>query len=872
MNKKKEYALILASRGLRVFPLRPNSKIPAIKEWQHRASVEPSQIEAWFEQVPEMNYAVVCGYEVQVLDLDIKNGKDGVSACSQMCSENLAAYREAYLTVSTPSEGLHYYLQSVPGAKTTHRPDGIDYQSYGAYVVGPGCIAEGKEYRLLSKSFSLAPPLSGESLGKLEAVPEQPNTRLTNEEDTPSHGMDSALLREINPDLPYDAWRDAIFAFRNLGGSKEDLQAWSEEGESWDESAFLKVCNSYDPDCPTKLGYRRLKEIATQYPAPLKVRIPQPLEDVSAMRDQVLADLCQILESHGNRPTKEHHEGLKVVVEAMVNGCHSNEKFRIAFPLETGMGKTTAVVALLKSLQHTDRTVLICAERIDQLGDLREELIQGGVNPDQVGIFHTSDKHRGTVPAIAEEALPFVQFLLASHNRIKADTGRATHERLLWVQRKGGVWCQRDLTVWDESLLTTKPIYVERTKMREEISAYQIRLEERKRGLNADTLRQGSELYQFFQSVDELLKGTDEGDAHYDFASKCELSRHPSDYLPQVSGFSCLEILLKHYSTGSVRQLSASSGKVLVQFVEEVDDTFDKIVILDASSRIRDLVKADNTIAIYKLPLSKEYDQVTMLQADTKSSKEALKKEKYRGLLYQEVVCILESLPKDEEVLIFTYKDYKEELAHFIHMQHPFRTVHILHWGQHRASNRYAEIKYQIMVGVQYRDPKEIAASLVSQTRDLGAKIVSGQIQGALDSEQADTLYQAISRGHSRKTFEGRAGEQTIYLLHPDRDWKRVKPILERQMKGVVFNRYAAKHVPPARMDADDPIKVVRDAVVDIAEQLPQDVEGISLQRLRKDSGVQESSNSWVWREGFKQAMDLLPGFELSGRSLKRKH
>ena len=647
MNKRQSKALKLASLGIRILPVSPNSKVANIEKWQVQATTEISQINAWFEQWPDMNYGVLCGDEVQVLDLDIKNGKNGLSAFSDLCGDDFPRLKGRFLAVSTPSGGFHYYLQAVRGAETRHRPDGIDYQSYRAYVLGPGSVIDGEEYQMLSNSFDLAPRLSDDSIRKLGAFPKVSNEPRGHEANRPSSGIDSVLLREISPDLPYNAWRDTIFAYLNLGGAEEELQAWSEQGATWDEEAYRKVIHSYDPSCETKLGYPRLQQIATQYPVPSKVRIPEPVEDVSKLRNQVLIDLCQLLESHGNRPAKEHCEGLEAIVRTMVNGCYSNEKFRISFPLETGMGKTTSVVALLKSLQHTDRMVLVCAERIDQLGELKDSLISEGVSPSKIGIFHRSEKHRKTIPSVVIEELPKVQFLLASHSRIKTDTGKANHERLLEVMNSDGTKGKRHLTIWDESLITTKPIYVERSKLREEIGTWKIRFEERKSGLSADVLDRGSELYQFFVEVeDELKKWADDGDAYFDFSSTSQLKRDSSDYFSQVGDFGCLEILLRYYRVGAIRQLSVSTGKVFVQFITEVDDAFDKIVILDASSRIRDLVKADRSIANFDLPLCKEYGQVTIFQSDTKSSKGALKDFKDREPLYKEAVCILETLPK----------------------------------------------------------------------------------------------------------------------------------------------------------------------------------------------------------------------------------
>ena len=41
----------LARRGFRLFPCRPRSKHPAIKEWQHKATRDVAQLGEWFEKL-----------------------------------------------------------------------------------------------------------------------------------------------------------------------------------------------------------------------------------------------------------------------------------------------------------------------------------------------------------------------------------------------------------------------------------------------------------------------------------------------------------------------------------------------------------------------------------------------------------------------------------------------------------------------------------------------------------------------------------------------------------------------------------------------------------------------------------------------------
>ena len=70
-HKALQSALDLAARGLRVFPLRPYSKTPAIKEWQVHATTDIEAIKAWWAANPESNIGV-CTTDLVGFDVDVK--------------------------------------------------------------------------------------------------------------------------------------------------------------------------------------------------------------------------------------------------------------------------------------------------------------------------------------------------------------------------------------------------------------------------------------------------------------------------------------------------------------------------------------------------------------------------------------------------------------------------------------------------------------------------------------------------------------------------------------------------------------------------------------------------------------------------------
>jgi len=62
--------------ALRFLPLRRGTNIPAIREWQHRASSDSDQIEAWRREIPGCNWGILTGDGLGVIDLDTKKAPE----------------------------------------------------------------------------------------------------------------------------------------------------------------------------------------------------------------------------------------------------------------------------------------------------------------------------------------------------------------------------------------------------------------------------------------------------------------------------------------------------------------------------------------------------------------------------------------------------------------------------------------------------------------------------------------------------------------------------------------------------------------------------------------------------------------------------
>jgi hypothetical protein len=127
-------------------PLPCRKKGPPPKDWQK------AKLKSWRpSDLNKHNYGIPTGYPqdggyLMVLDVDPSNGGD----------KTLDELQQGYgslpptFTVKTGSGGRHFYFISEKPFRSI-RYKGLDFQSQGVYVVGPGCIhATGNRYEVVN--------------------------------------------------------------------------------------------------------------------------------------------------------------------------------------------------------------------------------------------------------------------------------------------------------------------------------------------------------------------------------------------------------------------------------------------------------------------------------------------------------------------------------------------------------------------------------------------------------------------------------------------------------------------------------------------------------------------------------------------------
>ncbi len=156
--RESTIALYTASYCKRGWPIHPlNGKIPLLKGWQKKASIDQDVVMQWFKQWPRANLGLLTGSDSNLLVLDV----DGLDGAKSLAGLDLPK-GPSVLT----ARGYHYYfrfpeaLNNVPTTRTGLLP-GIDTRGCGGFIVAPPSVhATGHKYtwiELLNDALPDAP-------------------------------------------------------------------------------------------------------------------------------------------------------------------------------------------------------------------------------------------------------------------------------------------------------------------------------------------------------------------------------------------------------------------------------------------------------------------------------------------------------------------------------------------------------------------------------------------------------------------------------------------------------------------------------------------------------------------------------------------
>ena len=513
--------------------------------------------------------------------------------------------------------------------------------------------------------------------------------------------------------------------------------------------------------------------------------------------------LTEKMKGYGNTLTEDHQEALRTIVEGFAAMAIERQRGRVAYPLNTGCGKTTAIKAFiwaLDSLKIYDKKIVVCAEKVEALCDLYKDLIDVGVDKNMLGLFHgykydpdfDIEKPRARYASQESNNNVDAPFLIMSHSRIKTLRDDIQKDTVI----------NADLMIWDESLLTSESDTLEIKSIDSAVSQWMVEYRDRIERSNNPSISisidEVRSLHDWLNEVNDIFNRSDEKVIDLPFLLDVDVSKKI------INGFlnrnnkdnaKTLNTLINFYRKGVVR-LHKNEG--VIQFNQVIDDELDRICILDASYPIRTLCNHNNTITEQPIRFEKDYSPVTINTFTHGSGRNTT--EDKQGAVVKEVLNICNH-HNGEKILIVTYKE-KNNINLVKNIRDKLdrnaldvrNKIRFITWGNETGLNRYSDCSVVICAGIMHRSNISLAGNLIGEKNDIGYELFNKDIENIKIGELSYILHQALSRGTCRKTIDGKAKPMTAYFWLYN-GLNKVQEKLSEVMPNAVFDHYQPQHL-----------------------------------------------------------------------------
>lgn len=509
--------------------------------------------------------------------------------------------------------------------------------------------------------------------------------------------------------------------------------------------------------------------------------------------------LINHLEQNGNRISDLHRQALQAMLEIMTGYATGSISGRRAFSLGTGCGKTSAIIAWITALHRLGYhwvSVSVSASKVEALCDLKRQLMLLGVPERLIGIKHSV--RDASLPSTDDDDLPYQ---LVTHARVHGG-----NDKPLFVEHKGQT---RALMIYDESLIRSDSEVISERNLRMEAAA----LKEHVRGREIEALH--IPLFNFLDGAISTIRNA--LDQYKRNATTSPVITIGAPEWVDLDGFRSL--LGKGHQWETIRRLLDVVGSPLRLLLTKQDEglvwyqisvppELSNILILDASYPIRELVKMDSSILDSSPAYIREvkrFDRVTVYQMKHPSGRQTTsdnfgKRWLKDRTMSKEITQVIEQVPKDKSILVFTFKPRAKEIdipsvilrdLEDAGIDTKARTpdgearINILTWGDETSLNSYSHCEIVILAGLLHMPHLTIASRIIGQQDSYAVSTSHKQVEEVLDSEIAHSVYQAISRGACRVVEDGQAKPMEVYLFHSKAN---IQSALQSIMPGLKWN------------------------------------------------------------------------------------
>jgi hypothetical protein len=493
-----------------------------------------------------------------------------------------------------------------------------------------------------------------------------------------------------------------------------------------------------------------------------------------SLADQTISTLKAFFDAKGHHPSEEMWKALAElasVLEAMAEGRCPPKLFLSS--LDPGVGKTQTVThflkALIPSIEHLDTGVLICVSRLDEIDRFVAEMELARI---EYAVL-TSDQERNKL-GIGSTLSNKARVLFTTQQMIERRGAGRDFADMRDFQFFGR---PRQVRIWDESILPGQTITLNCLDMAALLRPLAVThkgLAEAILATFVELLRvENGAVYQVpdFATLASEKRGETCNKIPTSFPSLLDLnealgflaSSSPQDQQAITT------LWLLSGKTVSVRH-DGAYGNTVLDYRETLPEGLAPLVVLDASGRVRTTYRQwrENRGGLELLtPASKRYDNLTVHCWQTGGGKSAFRR---RGQALLDGIAETINSKPGEEWLVVHHKDgigvdFVPELQKRI--TGDGARVKFLHWGNHHATNDYADVPNVILAGTLFYRPSyyEALARLAADKRPAQGCITHKVEDEVTVGEHRHLILQALSRGAVRRCQGDMCAPCNAYII-----------------------------------------------------------------------------------------------------------
>ncbi len=559
--------------------------------------------------------------------------------------------------------------------------------------------------------------------------------------------------------------------------------------------------------------------------------------------------LSQELQGHGNVLADNHRAALYELLETFTGYANGTRAGRVAFPLPTGMGKTSAVVAFIAAVHRLGLTtsLSVAASKVEALCNMKRRLLALDVPEHLIGLKHSV--HGASLPSTDGDSR---QFQLVTHSRV-----RSGKDFELFGNHQGR---PRALCVYDETFMRCDAFAFRARSLFAAVAALGVEAEG-----SGDLVL--NELLAYLRVAEQAIRAAlavrqTSGDPHdngapvrlplLDEAALHGFGTTLSRLGGALKGFESELRDLVMVSQGTLWVVGSQEGEGIVTAREAVPRELSNVVILDASVPIRELARLDPTVSVmesFAAAELKSFEAVEVHQLLSPGGRSSIEgslsgERREASAVAQEVARIIRAGWGNERAfLLFTYvrrgrldmaQELQRDLAR-LGIDLEARTaegqprVNWLTWGQETSLNGLEHCTSVIMAGVLHRSHIDLTAMVKGQVGHGPEPTPSKLIRDLVESEIAHCIYQGASRGSCRRINDGKAQPMRLWFIHRS---PSIKDRLDKVMPGAVWTYPEPQYLKKASADSKAALQL--DQLLAHLRTLDEGIQQVSSRSLKE--------------------------------------